>query len=557
MMDRIRQLSAHKISVKFLVTTAFATIAIFLLIFFWIAGRQEQHILDQVKQQAVILHKQIVVTRQWVSESGSVLVPKTESFPGSPFLQEPYVRSTDGRVYTKVSPSMITGVLSDRAAREGLFFFKLTNTSYLNPKNAPDDFEKEALKTFRNTHRKSMFRSELINGKPVMRYVAPVRVNESCVKCHMTQGYKPGDVGGCLSVFVPMKEAREAINRNRAILLGGSSVFAASLVLLVFAATRTMIFTRIREIKETVSRITHPDTTDAQDQEGDELREIARFCYVLDERMKNQHEELERKIADATRDLTETNKHLEAANQELERLNQAKSDFFSDISHELRTPLTSIKGAADLLRRKVSCEDPMYLDIIGRNTDHLIKIVVDFLDYSKIEAGRLDLDRTKGSVSAVAEEAILAHEAEAAKRAVEIVLHTDSEAVTSFDRHRIYQVMINLLSNAIKYSPDRSKIDVAVKAHDHSVLVTVEDRGPGISPEHHEAIFRKFYQASPQGSPRINIGSSGIGLAVCKGLIEAHGGRIWVESELGRGSKFAFTLPLEDYHDGKQNTPRG
>jgi signal transduction histidine kinase len=318
-----------------------------------------------------------------------------------------------------------------------------------------------------------------------------------------------------------------------------------------------MIFTRIREIKDTVSKITPAEPNVSRTEQGDELREIARFCYVLDDRMKNQHEELERQIADATKDLTETNKDLEEANKALERLNRAKSDFFSDISHELRTPLTSIKGATDLMRRKVSCDDPVYLDIIGRNADHLIKIVVDFLDYSKIEAGRLDLNLNRGSVSSVAEEAILAQEADAARRSINMRLNADSEAVATFDHQRIYQVMINLLANAVKYSPNGSTIEVDVSTEDHSVLVGVQDHGPGISFEHQEAIFQKFYQAPSEGSKQINIGSSGIGLAICKGLVEAQGGRIWVESELGRGSKFVFTLPLEDCHAENTDTPRG
>jgi signal transduction histidine kinase len=196
--------------------------------------------------------------------------------------------------------------------------------------------------------------------------------------------------------------------------------------------------------------------------------------------MKNQHEELERKIAEATHDLSETNRSLESLNLELERLNQAKSDFFSDISHELRTPLTNIKGAADILDRKASCEDPVYLDIIKRNTDHLIKVAVDFLDYSKIESGKLDLDLKK-LPQAVAEDAILSQQAVAQKRSVELVLKAPEDLRMIFDKQRIYQIFTNLISNAVRFSPPGGTVFVTINASDGKpVEVSVEDSGPGI-----------------------------------------------------------------------------
>ena len=371
-------------------------------------------------------------------------------------------------------------------------------------------------------------------------------MNEQCVKCHTSQGYKPGDVGGCLSVFIPMDEARSAINRNRAILLGGGIVFAGSLVILVFVAARSLVFKRLNDIRAAMSRMTISKQVENHRGHGDELKEIADFCYLLDEEMKNQHEELERKIAEATHDLSETNRSLESVNLELERLNQAKSDFFSDISHELRTPLTNIKGAADILDRKASCGDPIYLDIIKRNTDHLIKVAIDFLDYSKIESGKLELDLEEGSLKVVAEDAILSQQAVAQKRSVELVLKAPEGLRMIFDKQRIFQVLANLISNAVRFSPPGGTVFVRITASDgKAVEISVEDSGPGIEEKYHEAIFKKFYQVAEQQDIKIHKGSSGIGLAICKGLVEAHYGRIWLQSRLGEGSAFFFSLPTK------------
>jgi signal transduction histidine kinase len=547
MVNRLKAFFGQRISFKFLIATSLTITVIFVVVFVWFSRQQEDHIMEQVKKQAIILHKQIVLTRQWVADHNGVLIPKTGGEVSSnPFLSQPDVRDSDGTAYTRISPSVMTRLLSERALKIGLYSFKLTNTERLNQENAPDEFELEALRLFRSSAQDGVFTTEQVNGKSVLRYVAPLYVNEQCVRCHTSQGYKPGDVGGCLSVFIPMDEARSAINRNRAILLGGGIVFAGSLVILVFVAARSLVFKRLNDIRAAMSRMTISKQVENRRGHGDELKEIADFCYLLDEEMKNQHEELERKIAEATHDLSETNRSLESANLELERLNQAKSDFFSDISHELRTPLTNIKGAADILDRKASCEDPIYLDIIKRNTDHLIKVAVDFLDYSKIESGKLELDFEEGSLKAVAEDAILSQQAVAQKRSVELVLEVPEDLRMIFDKQRIYQVLTNLISNAVRFSPPGGTVFVRINASEGKpVEVSVEDSGPGIEEKYHEAIFKKFYQVGGQQDSKIHKGSSGIGLAICKGLVEAHHGHIWVQSRPGEGSSFFFSLPTK------------
>ncbi len=501
--------------------------------------------MNQVKKQAIILHKQIVLTRQWVADHQTVLVPKTETCRSSPFLKEPDVTSKDGCVFTKISPSIITRHLSERASKGGLYSFRLANTTWLNPQNAPDQLEKEALEQFRSSPTAGIFRIEHRKGQKVLRYIAPLYVNENCMQCHMVQNYKPGEVGGCLSVLVPMDEAQSAITRNRVILVGSGLGFAGSLVALLFVTTRSLVFKRIRDIRALIGRMNLVNADNSSTTEhGDELKEIADFCYVLDEKLKHQHEELERKIAAATKDLCRTNEDLECANRDLERLNRAKSDFFSDVSHEMRTPLTSIKGAADILARKHSCADTVYLDIIKRNTDHLIKTVVDFLDYSKIQSGQLELDPKENSLRAVVEDAVLSQQAVADKRSITLVLDAPDEVVVTFDEQRIYQVLTNLLSNAIRFSPDHGTVTVRVAdSDDRTVEVIVEDQGPGIDEKYHTLVFEKFYQVPDKVGSKIHQGSSGIGLAICKGLVAAHGGEIRVESDLGKGCRFAFTIP--------------
>ncbi len=544
MFNRLTSFLGGRISFKFFMISSLTISVIFVMVFLFIAHLQEKHIMEQVRKQATILHKQVVLTRAWVADHGCILVKKTPGVKSSAFLPRPDLEDKDGVTYTRITPAILTKQLSDKAGKSDSYSFKITNANPLNPDNKPDRFETEALKLFKSSQKDGIFRIEFRDGKETLRYVAPLYVSSTCLGCHMVDGHKPGDVGGCLSVFVPMDDARSAINQETATLLVGGVVFAGLLVMLLFVATRALVFKRIGDIRATLSGASDGTSDGVALAEGDELKEIADFCYLLNEKLQDQRKELERKIGEATRDLSGTNTSLEAANRELIRLNKAKSDFFSDISHELRTPLTSIKGAADIVARKGLCEDPAYIDIIRRNADHLIKAMVDFLDYSKIEAGQLELHTERSSLHDVATDAMLSQRAQADDKGINLLLDASKDSYTDFDRQRIYQVMTNLLSNAVKFSPDRGDIVLRIISENGMINVCVEDEGPGLEAEYHEAVFEKFYQTPDTKGAAIHKGSSGIGLAICKGIVEAHRGSIWVESEPGKGSRFFFSLPV-------------
>jgi signal transduction histidine kinase len=537
-------LLTRRISFKFLAAVTTAVGVIFVVLFLWISHVQEEQIMDQVRNQAIILHKQIVLTRHWVARHGPLLVKKRDGIESNPYLTEPDVQATEGTVYTKITPSILTRHLSEMAGGQDAYAFRLTSLKYVNPENAPDQAEIRAFDRFKTTGGKGFFSTVTLNGRKTLRYLAPVYIDSSCLRCHKTENYKPGDVGGCLSVFVPMEKARRAVRQNQAALLWGGVVLAGSLVLLIFVATRALFFKRISRIRTAMGRLKLKEDAGDVIPEGDELKEIAKLCSLVDYTLAHNREDLERRIAEATEDLSRTNRNLEDANRQLVGLNKAKSDFFSDISHELRTPLTCIKGAADILERKAACVDTGYLEIIRRNTDHLIKKVLDFLDYSKIESGQLDLHIEPTRLRSIAEQAIESHRVLAEERSVILVLHSEGDPVVPADGQRIYQVFTNLISNAVRFSPAGEKITVEIAAHNGEVEVSVKDEGPGLDAYYHEAVFEKFYQVPEQDSGKMHEGSSGIGLAICKGLVEAHHGRIRVESEPGRGCSFSFTLPV-------------
>lgn len=535
----------QKTSFKYLLVIGLTIGALFAALYFWIATKQRTYILAQVEKQAFILHRQIVLTRQWVSDHSYVYIAGDHRDPSGYLLQEPALETVHGKVYTRITPASLTRRLSQYATDKDYYSFNLTNLQSKNPGNRPDPFEAAAITAFREGRVAQASRLELRNGHYVFRYAAPLFISASCLSCHHGPQYQIGAVGGCISVLIPCQEAMEAVHSEHRHLFWGMAGLTLSVVLILFAVTQKLIFRPIGEIRRITARIREKKPGQLSHGGGDELKEVAGLCYQLDETLERHHQELEEQIQAATSHLQATNQQLEAANQELIRLNNAKSEFFSDISHELRTPLTAIKGAADFLARKSGPDRSQYLEIIQKNSRQLTRIILDFLDVSKIQAGRLELEVGEHCLAEIASEVFEALKPMAEEKGLRIDFSGSRYCTARMDRQRIYQVISNLISNAIRFSPAGGSIAVQVDRLDGFLQLAVTDQGPGIAPDHCESIFNKFYQAPQEGvSTGFSRGSAGIGLAICKGLVAAHGGTIAVESRLGMGSRFYFRLPI-------------
>ena len=541
MLSYIRQ----RVFLKFLLATTIPIVVVFGLLYFWMARQQRKMIITQVEKQAVILYKQITLTRQWVADHNYILVAGKTDDKLHGVLEAPFETGPGGQVYTKMTPAMLTRRLSAYAEQESLYAFNLTNMDGLNPANKPDPFETEAIMRFRKGLHEGVSRIESHTGGVQLRYAAPLLINQSCLSCHQEQGFVEGDVGGCISVMIPFENALAAIQKNNRALLGGMGGLTIAVIVSVLWFSGSFFLKPIRDIRKQTRNLMTTADTDPKNPPKDELHEFANVCYFLDEQLKNQHLDLEKRIATATADLSETNTKLMEANKALEALNASKSEFLSDISHELRTPLTAIKGAVDILQRKGDHGQEPYLDIIHKNSTFLIRTIVDFLDYAKIEAGRLELEKTRLSLTDLATEVIGAYQGMAEKKAVTINLTGEPQTEVIADSHRIYQVIANLLANAIRFSPQEGAITMAITQVDKKVQMAVSDQGPGIPLDQQALIFDKFYQIHQQKDQGKTgrRASSGIGLAICKGVVLAHGGTIRVQNRTDGGSSFIFTLP--------------
>jgi len=238
---------------------------------------------------------------------------------------------------------------------------------------------------------------------------------------------------------------------------------------------------------------------------------------------------------------------LQRANEELKKLDQAKSDFISIASHELRTPLTSIKNAVDLLAsgKTGPLTEPQgrFMAMAGRNINRLSRIINDVLDFSKIQAEKLEFRFAEMDLRPALESVVTAFRQQADTGSLALDMEWPASLPHVYaDSDRVEQVLYNLLSNAVKFTPRGGRICVSARAVQGAVEVCVADTGRGLSQDAQGRIFEPFYQAEDPLT-RTTKGT-GLGLTITKQLIEGHGGKIWLESEVGRGSRFFFTLPL-------------
>ena len=231
------------------------------------------------------------------------------------------------------------------------------------------------------------------------------------------------------------------------------------------------------------------------------------------------------------------NDELRRLYRELETTSRHKSEFLANMSHELRTPLNAIIGFSQVLRERmfgeVNEKQEEYLDDILSSGNHLLSLINDVLDLSKVEAGQVELEVASFSLVEALESGVVMVRERATKDGVRVDLAPHPEVdVVDGDERRIRQVIFNLLSNAVKFTPAGGAVDVSAAQVDGEVRVSVTDTGPGLAAEDHERIFEEFQQTEAGVEQREG---TGLGLALSKRLVELHGGRIWVDSELGQG----------------------
>jgi signal transduction histidine kinase len=238
---------------------------------------------------------------------------------------------------------------------------------------------------------------------------------------------------------------------------------------------------------------------------------------------------------------------LEAKSRQLEAASRHKSEFLANMSHELRTPLNAILGFSEVLAERmfgeVNEKQAEYLQDILSSGRHLLSLINDILDLSKVEAGRLELELARFHLPTALDNALTLVRERASRHGITLDLAVDPEiGEVVADERKVKQILLNLLSNAVKFTPEGGRVGVTTTAAEDVITIAVSDTGIGIPPTDQEAIFEEFRQVGHDDARKQE--GTGLGLTLAKKFVELHGGRIGVQSQVGQGSTFTFTLPV-------------
>lgn len=498
--------------------------------------------------KADLIAKQHMATRSFIARS-------QESVHGEPALPLPPAEVGKG----------VNALFADMAKST----VKQTREEVRDEQNRPDAFEQEALALFRSNPEALVHFNQTHDesGAPIFRYVVPVRADKACLHCHgepvgevdktghFKEGMKEGDLAGAISVTLPMAESLSLAKRESLRLAAGVVALALISLVLVYLVLWRHVHIPMRQLARVAESVggerilVRPEELQAL-RRNREMVAAADAFEAMSRRLQELYQGLEQKVAERTA-------QLELANRDLERSAKYKQEFLTMVSHEFRTPLTAIISFTELLlggaAGKLNEEQQEYLTDVLESSNRLLQMINDLLDLSRLEAGKVKLFVEVCAAGDLIRDAVKTVRPLAEQKGVRLSAEVAPDLpLVHADGLRVNQVLLNLLSNAIKYSETAGTITVAASVVTDAdqgtgagaVRIAVIDTGIGVTPAEHERIFEAFRQAGRQRA------GSGLGLALARSLVELHGGRIGVESQLGQGATFWFTLPLRAGREG-------
>jgi signal transduction histidine kinase len=465
----------------------------------------EQNFYALARERGQGLFDLMEIVREWNARNGGVYAPISEINPPNDYLHHSR-RDIDGQgvPMTLINPAYMMRQISDLSQEQNGLSFHVTSLKPLRPDNAPDDWEKTALEGFErgDTPRLELFPNG--GGEAVFRYIAPLKVSKACLSCHVQQGYKLNDIRGGVSVTMPAGATLATLHAEIRRML-----FQHAIAYLLVTGLLTLLYLRTQA---------HFKSLDAAGHAQEEL------------------------VRRRTRELTEANAKLERSNTELEQ-------FAYAVSHDLQEPLRMVASYVQLLGRryqgKLDEDADAFIGFAADGAKRMQRMITDLLDYSRVQT-KADpfcpvplgeaLDLALGNLD------LIIRETDSTVEAVRADLPT-----VYGDKGLLGRLLQNLIGNAIKYRDDQRKPHIRIQAQrkDGDWLFSISDNGIGIEPQHFERIFRVFQRLHGHG----RFEGSGIGLAICKKIVERHGGEIWVDSTPGQGTSFHFTLPCQDQAD--------
>ena len=483
-----------KIMMVFWVTTVVVSL-------FWNFSVIDQYMNQTVKGQAQAFFDEIQTTRAWNAKHGGVYVKITETTQPNIYLEtanrEIYIDSLNIAL-TKINPAFMTRQIAMIANKKNNVRFNITSLNPIRPKNKADNWEEIQLTKFEKGSAEAF---EYVEKDSLYRYMAPLMVEKSCLKCHEKQGYQLGDVRGGISVSIKGEENIESIFEQK------MNMFIFHIIFLILGIIGLLAFLKF---------------------------------------VKNQIKILENENLLMQQKNTQILKLKEKA----EESNRLKNAFMNNMSHEIRTPLYGITSFLGLLQDpNIEADDKQeYIDMINKSSNRLIATVTDIIEISKIEAGLVEVSIGKVFVNEMLNELYELFSIDVENKGLKLYQLpslSDDKAIVLTDNHKLTGILTNLIKNAIKFT-DKGSITFGYNIIEDTekgslMQFYVKDTGIGVPKNKLQTIFNSFEQADI-GNTRAFEGS-GLGLSIAKSYVDILGGKIWLSSKENVGTEFVFTIP--------------
>jgi signal transduction histidine kinase len=509
-----------KLQYKFILIIGTVLTLTYLTILHYTSGLQNDLVIGQAQHQARMLHQQLILTREWVSDHHGLFVIKTDTVRENPFLDYPNVETSDGVTLVKRNPAMVTRELSEYADKAGFGWFRVTSLKPVNPQNTPDDFEKGSLIRFEKENLTEHMEIRKSHGSKVLRYIAPLLVKESCLPCHARHGYTIGDIRGALSITVPIDWADKVIQRNnRTIITYGSLsiLFIAGVLFLLF---NVLVANRLSRLKTAMDN--YPASQyliDPLPAGNDEIGHLAQGFSSLCERLEASKAELRQAAEQAS------------YNEKMAALGQ----ITAGIAHEVNNPLGGLRNCVKNM--KDSPDDlelhARYLPLLDKGLQRIEQTMRQLLNFGRdnpLLLRKVDVDEEIRECFA-----LLAYK----MNRIELTLELMIGGAYCIDTEAIKQIVVNIGLNGIQAMGDCGVMNVRSWKEENNLRITISDSGNGIPHEIIDKIYDPFFTTKQVGE------GTGLGLAVTYSLVHKMGGSIQVESTPGQGTTFTVTLPIE------------
>jgi len=506
------------LTIKFIIAISAIILLSYGFLLFQTSNLQNELVMEQARQQARVLYKQILLTRQWVSDHQGLFFVKRAGVAENPYLHEAAITADDGTVFVKRNPAMVTRELSEYAARSGFCWFRITSLNPVNPENKPDNFEKGAMERFKQGLAEYEAMTDTSDGR-VHRYIAPLIVQESCLACHAEHGYAIGDIRGALSISVPLGWADKAIKKNNTTIIKYSvfSIFAVALALIYLF--NKLVGRRVERLAKAMDKYPEQDYPVADDKHllDDEIGGlIAGFNDLCD------------RLDKAQRDLDKTMQQA-FYSEKMASLGQ----LTAGIAHEINNPLGGLLNCV-----KTMGEEPENLELHKRyvplldkglkRIEHIMRQLLNFGRKATLTYCKVNIDEIIRECFELLEYKL---------KDIGLTLDLTLTENYSIDVEALRQIMVNTALNAIQAMPGGGSLSVSTKRTHTRVVIAIQDTGSGIDPIIMNKIFDPFFTTKEVGE------GTGLGLAVTYSLVEQMNGTIEVESEPGKGTSFTISLP--------------